>query len=46
MLGLVQSGAVAEIPVAERPLSAANDALDALREGRVVGRAVLKPQAE
>lgn len=43
MLALVKSGGVEEIPVVERPLSEANDALDALRDGRVVGRTVLKP---
>jgi D-arabinose 1-dehydrogenase-like Zn-dependent alcohol dehydrogenase len=43
MLELVKSGAVEEIPVVERPLSEANDALDALRAGRVVGRTVLTP---
>ena len=43
MLELVRSGAVEEIPVVERPLSEANEALDALRDGRVVGRTVLKP---
>lgn len=43
MLALVRSGAVDEIPVVEKPLSAANEALTALREGRIVGRAVLTP---
>ncbi len=43
MLALVKSGAVADIPVTERPLSEANEALDALRSGTVVGRTVLKP---
>jgi D-arabinose 1-dehydrogenase-like Zn-dependent alcohol dehydrogenase len=43
MLALVRSGAVADIPVTERPLSEANDALDALRSGKVVGRTVLRP---
>jgi D-arabinose 1-dehydrogenase-like Zn-dependent alcohol dehydrogenase len=43
MLALVRSGAVEDIPVTERPLSGANDALDALRSGNVVGRTVLKP---
>lgn len=43
MLALVKSGSVEAIPVLERPLSEANDALNMLREGRVVGRVVLKP---
>lgn len=43
MLALVKSGAVAEIPVATRPLTEANEALDALRAGHVVGRTVLTP---
>jgi len=43
MLALVKTGAVDEIPVVERPLAEANDALDALRAGRVLGRTVLLP---
>ena len=43
MLDLVRTGAVDEIPVLERPLSEASDALDALRKGDVVGRIVLRP---
>jgi len=43
MLALVKTGAVDQIPVVERPLAEANDALDALRAGRVLGRTVLLP---
>ncbi|MEJ2257651.1 MAG: alcohol dehydrogenase [Woeseiaceae bacterium] len=43
MLALVRTGAVQDIPMTERPLSEANEALDALRGGKVVGRTVLKP---
>lgn len=43
MLDLVGSGAVEAIPVTARPLSEANEALDALRSGRVIGRTVLEP---
>lgn len=43
MMALVKAGKVAPIPLTERPLSDANDALDDLRKGRIVGRSVLKP---
>jgi D-arabinose 1-dehydrogenase-like Zn-dependent alcohol dehydrogenase len=43
MLEFVRSGAVESIPVGERPLAEASAALDALREGTVVGRLVLRP---
>ena len=43
MLKLVQDGAVDPIPVAERPIEAATDTLDDLRNGNIVGRVVLKP---
>ena len=43
MMALVQNGAVDPIPVAERPIEAATQTLDDLREGNIVGRVVLKP---
>jgi alcohol dehydrogenase len=43
MLALVRKGAVAPIPIAKRPLSEAQAALDDLRAGRIVGRQVLVP---
>ena len=42
MLGLARAGKVAPIPIAERPLSAAQATLDDLRGGRIVGRVVLR----
>lgn len=41
MLALVKQGAIAPIPVETRPLDQANQALDDLRAGAVVGRVVL-----
>jgi D-arabinose 1-dehydrogenase-like Zn-dependent alcohol dehydrogenase len=41
VLDLARSGAIAPIPTAERPFAQAQAALDDLRAGRVVGRAVL-----
>lgn len=46
MLRLVSEGAVRPIPIHTRPLSEANDGLNELRQGRVVGRCVLRPGAE
>jgi len=43
MLALVQAGAVAPIPIAERPIEAATDTMDDLRNGNIVGRVVLRP---
>ena len=43
MLELVKSGAVAPIPLQERRLSQANQTLEDLRKGKVLGRVVLKP---
>ena len=43
MLELVKSGAVRPIPLQERPLSQAYRTLEDLREGRVLGRVVLRP---
>ena len=43
MLELVKSGAVDAIPLQERPLSQANQTLNDLREGKVLGRVVLRP---
>ena len=42
LLALGRSGAVPELPIDERPLPAAQAALDDLRAGRVVGRVVLR----
>jgi len=43
MMELVRAGKVDPVPVTRRPLSAANDTLNDLREGRIVGRVVLTP---
>lgn len=43
LVTLVRDGRVPPIPVRERPLEAANDVLDELRQGRIVGRVVLVP---
>jgi len=43
MMALVRSGKVAPIPVRTYPLAEANEVLDALRAGAIVGRAVLTP---
>jgi D-arabinose 1-dehydrogenase-like Zn-dependent alcohol dehydrogenase len=41
LLALARGGTAVPIPIAERPLAQAQSALDDLRAGRVVGRAVL-----
>jgi D-arabinose 1-dehydrogenase-like Zn-dependent alcohol dehydrogenase len=41
LLALLRGGATVPVPMTERPFSAAQAALDDLRAGRVVGRAVL-----
>jgi propanol-preferring alcohol dehydrogenase len=41
LLALVRGGTAVPVPIAERPLAQAQSALDDLRAGRVVGRAVL-----
>jgi D-arabinose 1-dehydrogenase-like Zn-dependent alcohol dehydrogenase len=43
MMALARAGKVPPVPVFERPLSAAQSALDDLRAGKVVGRLVLIP---
>jgi D-arabinose 1-dehydrogenase-like Zn-dependent alcohol dehydrogenase len=43
MLSLVRAGKVPPIPVSTRPLSEAQVALDELKAGKTVGRAVLVP---
>jgi D-arabinose 1-dehydrogenase-like Zn-dependent alcohol dehydrogenase len=43
LIELVKAGMVPPIPILRRPLAEANQALDALRQGRVVGRTVLAP---
>jgi D-arabinose 1-dehydrogenase-like Zn-dependent alcohol dehydrogenase len=43
MLELVKSGVVDPIPLKERPLSQANQTLNDLRDGKVLGRVVLRP---
>jgi len=43
LMALVRAGAVAPIPVSPRPLKEAEATLKELKEGRVVGRAILKP---
>ncbi|AXS40600.1 alcohol dehydrogenase [Breoghania sp. L-A4] len=42
MLEIVRAGKVSSIPVETRPLSAANQALDDLRAGTIMGRVVLE----
>ena len=41
LMALAQRGAIAPIPISERPLAAAQSALDDIRAGRVLGRVVL-----
>jgi D-arabinose 1-dehydrogenase-like Zn-dependent alcohol dehydrogenase len=43
MMALVRQGKIPAIPVSTRPLSEAQEALDDLRAGKTVGRAVLVP---
>lgn len=43
MMALVRAGKVDPIPFTTRPLSAANQALNDLREGKITGRVVLTP---
>lgn len=43
LVALVQGGKIPPIPVAGRPLAAANAVLDELRRGRIIGRVVLQP---
>ena len=43
MLQLVQAGKIKPIPVETRPLDAASQTLDDLREGKILGRVVLTP---
>ena len=42
LLALGRSGSIPELPIDERPLAAAQAALDDLRAGRVIGRVVLR----
>ena len=41
VMALARAGKIAPLPISERPLAAAQSALDDLRAGRVVGRVVL-----
>jgi D-arabinose 1-dehydrogenase-like Zn-dependent alcohol dehydrogenase len=43
MMELVRAGEIEPIPVREMPLSAANEVLDDLKAGKIVGRVVLVP---
>lgn len=43
LLELLRSGAVAPIPIGRRPLAAATETLEDLRQGRIVGRVVMTP---
>jgi alcohol dehydrogenase len=43
MMELVRAGKVDPIPYSKRPLSAASQTLDDLREGKITGRVVLTP---
>ena len=41
LMALARAGKLSPLPIEERPLAAAQAALDDLRAGRVVGRVVL-----
>jgi D-arabinose 1-dehydrogenase-like Zn-dependent alcohol dehydrogenase len=43
LMGLVRQKSIGPIPVTVRPLKEANAAIEALRDGRVLGRTVLRP---
>ncbi|BAT60965.1 alcohol dehydrogenase [Variibacter gotjawalensis] len=43
MLALAKSGKVAHVPIINRPLSAAQESLDDLRNGKILGRVMLTP---
>ncbi len=43
MMKLVREGKIDPIPYSKRPLNAASQTLDDLREGKIVGRVVLTP---
>ncbi|MCV6595182.1 MAG: alcohol dehydrogenase [Silicimonas sp.] len=43
VVAIAQSGALKPVPVQERPLSEANDALMELKDGKTVGRSILVP---
>ena len=43
LVGLVQNGIDLSIPITNRPLDEAADALEDLQSGKVAGRLVLKP---
>jgi len=43
MMELVKAGKVDPIPFSKRPLSAASQTLDDLREGKITGRVILTP---
>jgi D-arabinose 1-dehydrogenase-like Zn-dependent alcohol dehydrogenase len=43
LLDLVRRTGIPEIPITTRPLAEANEALDALRSGKLLGRTVLTP---
>ena len=43
LMTLARGGAVAPLPIDERPLAEAQSALDDLRAGAVLGRVVLRP---
>ncbi len=44
ILEMVRQGQIQPIPIEKRPLSCANEALDQLRRGEIVGRVVLTPE--
>lgn len=43
LMALVRNGKVQPMPYSTRPLEAANDVLDELKAGKIVGRVVLRP---
>jgi D-arabinose 1-dehydrogenase-like Zn-dependent alcohol dehydrogenase len=43
MMELVKAGKVDPIPFSKRPLSAASQTLDDLRQGKITGRVILTP---
>jgi D-arabinose 1-dehydrogenase-like Zn-dependent alcohol dehydrogenase len=43
LMALVRNGKVQPMPYSTRPLEAANDVLEELKAGKIVGRVVLRP---
>jgi D-arabinose 1-dehydrogenase-like Zn-dependent alcohol dehydrogenase len=43
LIALVRAGKIQPMPYSTRPLEAANDVLEELKAGKVMGRVVLRP---